>query len=57
MQASNRVLDIEEIVVMLLLFMKAIWNFETRESSSGASLLASSLEKSLVILRIRLIGL
>jgi len=42
---------------MLLFFMKALSHFETRESSSGASLLASSLEKSLAILWIRLIDL
>jgi hypothetical protein len=41
---------------MLLVFMKALWHFDTRESNNGASLLARILEKSLAILWIRLIG-
>jgi hypothetical protein len=37
--------------------MKALWQFETMESSKGANLLARSLENILAMLWMRLMGL
>jgi hypothetical protein len=42
---------------MLLFFMNALWQFETKEFSSGASLLARSFEKILAMLWMILMGL
>jgi hypothetical protein len=42
---------------MLLFFMNALWQLETKEFRRGASLFASNLEKIFAILWMRLIGL
>jgi hypothetical protein len=55
-QELHSVLDVDEIIMYASFFMKALWHFDTRESSNGANLFARILEKSLAILWIRLIG-
>jgi len=42
---------------MLLFFINALWQLETREFSRGASLLANTLEKIFAMLWTRLMGL
>jgi len=42
---------------MLLCFIKALWQFETRELSRGASLLANTLEKIFAMAWTKLMGL
>jgi len=42
---------------MLLLLMKALWQFDTKEFSQGDSLLANNLEKFFAMLCMRLMGL